>query len=440
MKPSQLLILGFNVFVASSTHYRHSHSHGTQRIHHKAPDEAANASAGPPATAGQIEDLRKTDASNRLRNRLNSACVVRTVTAVAQTYIQSPKSKLTAATATSVTAEIDNAPPSSTSTVSDISTSAVSDISASTASGVSASTASDVSASTSSDVSASTPSVNSASQDSNLEETEFPTGKIRCSDFPSQHGAVPISWRNLHGWIGLQHVPDFTPGSESIDNIIDSIDCAPSTMCSYACKPGFQKSQWPRAQGSKGQSVGGLYCNMNGYLELTRPSVHHLCTRGEGGVFVKNDLSEEVVACRTDYPGTEGMFIPTVALPGEQVALTNPSQTSYYLWGGKQTSAQYYINPKGVGEADACIWGDASSTPDRGNWAPIIVGVGKSTDNFTYVGLFLNQPTSTAKLDFNIEVVGGSIRCAYVNGQWYGGSTGCTSAFSDGKTAIIRYF
>ena len=75
-------------------------------------------------------------------------------------------------------------------------------------------------------------------------------------------------------------------------------------MCSYACPPGYQKSQWPAEQGSTGQSVGGLFCNENNKLVKTNPDLSKtLCIKGTGAVKVVNKLSTNAAFCRTDYPG-----------------------------------------------------------------------------------------------------------------------------------------
>ncbi|KAJ6445547.1 Secreted beta-glucosidase sun1 [Purpureocillium lavendulum] len=261
-------------------------------------------------------------------------------------------------------------------------------------------------------------------------DAEFPSGKIKCSEFPSDYGALALDWLDLGKWSGLQFVPDFSPGALSISNIVTGVTgqtCSKGCMCSYACPPGYQKTQWSSAQGSTKQSIGGLYCNSNGYLELTRKSATTLCEKGAGGVTIQNDLSEVVSTCRTDYPGTESMVIPLVAQPGGSVDVTNPVQSKYYQWDGQKTTAQYYINPKGLGPKDACVWNSPACPKCAGNWAGVNLGVGQDDSGTTWIGLFANAPTSTAKLDFNIEITGDvSIKCGYSNGQFTGGSNGCT--------------
>ncbi|RDL34542.1 Uncharacterized protein BP5553_07670 [Venustampulla echinocandica] len=259
---------------------------------------------------------------------------------------------------------------------------------------------------------------------------DFPSGKIPCSSFPSKYGAIDADWLNLGGWTGIQHVPNYKPGDSSISYIEGKSGCNANTYCSYACPIGFQKTQWPDAQGATGQSIGGLYCNADGMLELSRPSVKQICEKGAGGVTVKNTLSKKVAICRTDYPGTESETIPTLVGAGETQPLTCPDSDTYYTWKGMKTTAQYYINPAGASVADACQWGTAGT--NLGNWAPVNVGVGKHSTG-TFIGIFPNAPTNPdGKLDFNVAIKGAvTAKCEYKNGQYYTDGnvtpTGCTT-------------
>jgi hypothetical protein len=234
----------------------------------------------------------------------------------------------------------------------------------------------------------------------------------------------------MGGWSSLQYVPDWSSALESISEIVGGTlgsTCKGNTYCSYACPPGYQKTQWPSVQGTTGQSVGGLLCNADGFLELTNTASSKLCEPGAGGVSIQNDLTELVATCRTDYPGSEAMVIPAVANAGSTIALTNPNQATYYQWDGKQTSAQYYVNPKGCTADECCQWTPPSCPESCGNWAPMIVGVGQAADGTTFLSVFDNTPTSTAKLDFNIEITGDvNSKCSYIDGVWTGGSNGCT--------------
>ena len=136
-------------------------------------------------------------------------------------------------------------------------------------------------------------------------DVEFPDGEIDCTTFPSDYGPIEVGWANLGGWSGIQYI---TIEGDIVTEIVTAVPggdgCKPGAMCSYACPPGYQKSQWPSAQGSTGQSVGGLSCSSNGKLTLTNPSLSKtLCIRGTGAVIVQNKLSNNAAICRTDYPG-----------------------------------------------------------------------------------------------------------------------------------------
>lgn len=264
-------------------------------------------------------------------------------------------------------------------------------------------------------------------------DSDFPSGTIPCSHFPSDYGAVYIDWLGLGGWSGIQNTPNYN----ILDNVISYIEtavsgstCTENSFCSYACPAGYQKSQWPKAQGNTGQSIGGLYCNSNGMLELSRESETKICTRGVGGVKVTNKLSSNAAICRTDYPGSESETVPLNTQPGQTYELTCPDANTYYSWQNSPTSAQYYINNAGVSESDACQWGTAGS--NRGNWAPVNMGVGRGKDGNTYISLFPNAPTNPdGKLNFNIKITGAvSGDCSYSGGKYYSSGneapTGCT--------------
>ncbi|KAL0939378.1 beta-glucosidase [Colletotrichum truncatum] len=274
---------------------------------------------------------------------------------------------------------------------------------------------------------------------------EFPSGEIDCSEFPSDYGAVPVSYLGTGGWTGVQRTPNYNIGDAAISFIETAVSgdggCTKNSFCSYSCPVGYQKTQWPSAQGSTKQSIGGLYCNSKGKLELTRESKKTLCEQGAGGVFVQNDLEKQSCVCRTDYPGNEAMVIATVPEPGQQLALTNPYSPDYYVWNDSPTTAQYYVNKLGLSVEDACVWKSSKDPLGAGNWAPINIGVGKSADGNTYLSIFNNAPTSTAKLDFNIEIIGDvNSKCALIDGSFTGGGTGCTTAISGSGKAVFRFY
>ncbi|ROT39787.1 SUN-domain-containing protein [Sodiomyces alkalinus F11] len=276
-------------------------------------------------------------------------------------------------------------------------------------------------------------------------DAEFPSGEVKCSHLPTDYGVEPLDWLDIGGWAGIQKVPRYRPGHASIDYIETAVDggCEPGAFCSYACPVGYQKTQWPEAQGATLQSIGGLWCNDDGFLELTRPEKETLCEAGAGGVWIQNDLDDIAAVCQTDYPGHEAMVIPTIPKPGEKLPLTNPYAPDYYVWNDLPTSGQFYVNKKGYKVEDACVWDSAIDPEGAGNWAPINIGSGMAADGNTYISIFPNAPTSIAKLDFNIEIIGDvNSKCALINGVYTGGSTtGCTTTLPKGAgEAIIRFF
>ncbi|TPR07845.1 nonsense-mediated mRNA decay family protein [Aspergillus niger] len=271
---------------------------------------------------------------------------------------------------------------------------------------------------------------------------EFPDGELDCDTFPSEYGAVALDYLGLGGWSGIQYV---TIVDEIVDTIVTGVtgdSCISGAMCSYACPAGYQKSQWPSTQGSTGQSVGGIECK-NGKLHLTNKSLSKkLCIEGVGGVHVQNTMSEEVAVCRTDYPGTESETIPlAVAANSELHPLTCPNGATYYKWENQTTSAQYYVNPKGVSTETGCQWGNGSSP--IGNWAPINLGVGYNDGK--WLSLFQNSPTTTTKLDFNVKIEGDNLSgsCKYEDGTFYSESgsndSGCTVEVLSGSATYVFY-
>jgi SUN family beta-glucosidase len=273
-------------------------------------------------------------------------------------------------------------------------------------------------------------------------DADFPSGKVPCTEFVSSYGAIFLDYLGMKGWSGIQRTPNYKKGDASISFIETGITgdgCTPGSFCSYACPVGYQKTQWPAAQGSTLQSIGGLFCNANGMLELTRPEHPKLCEQGAGGVWVQNDLDAEASVCRTDYPGTESMVIPLVSKPGAKYPLTNPFSPAYYIWNNNPTTAQYYVNKKGIPVQDACLWNSKVDPGGAGNWAPVNIGVGKNSQGITFLSIFPNKPTTDALLDFNIEITGDiSEKCQLINGAYTGGGNGCT--VSDHVPYQTRHF
>ncbi|KAL2178505.1 uncharacterized protein P884DRAFT_283930 [Thermothelomyces heterothallicus CBS 202.75] len=274
-------------------------------------------------------------------------------------------------------------------------------------------------------------------------DADFPSGKVPCDKVPTEYGAVEIPWVGTNGWTTLAKFGKWVKGA-AVDNIESPTDgtCEPGMMCSYACPPGYEKTQWPEEQGATGQSVGGLWCNEDGFLELTRPNVTKICEPGAGGVYVVNKLPGTAAVCRTDYPGNEAMVIPLETSPGGKYPLTNPDSATYYWWKGQPTTAQYYVNPLDVEVEEACTWQSKKYPDSAGNWAPTNIGVGKSLSGETFISIFPNSPTSSAVLDFNIKIEGDGIsgECWLKNGEYYGSSSGCTVGLKAGGTANIVFY
>ncbi|KAK8049806.1 SUN-domain-containing protein [Apiospora phragmitis] len=268
------------------------------------------------------------------------------------------------------------------------------------------------------------------------------------ADFPD--GELPCEWESLAkygaGFTAVQKVPTFQVGVK-IANIITAIKgegCENDSFCSYACPAGYVKTQWPVEQGATGQSVGGLHC-LNGKLHLTQPDKKTLCEENAASLTIKNSLNEGVATCRTDYPGTENMIVPAWAGAGSTALLANIKSSDYYTWEGKDTTLQYYINPKGVAVEDACVWTSATNPDSAGNWAPTNLGVGQSRDGLVYLSIFPNTPTSSAKLDFNIKITGDvTDKCTLENGKYYTNGketpTGCTTAYKEGANVVVEYY
>ncbi len=259
----------------------------------------------------------------------------------------------------------------------------------------------------------------------------FEDGKIKCSEFPSGQGVIPIEWIGLDGWTTISDA-DATSGTS----------CKDGMYCSYACQAGMSKTQWPSAQPSSGASVGGLYCK-NGYLYRSNTDFETLCVWGKDTAVVTSEIDEDVAVCRTDYPGSENMNVPTLVTAGEEKVLTVVDEDSYFEWKGTlKTSAQYYVNNAGISVEDGCIWGTSAGT--IGNWAPLVFGAGY-TDGVTYLSLIPN-PNNEKAANYNVKisaynsttVLNGD--CVYEDGTYNGdGTDGCTVAVTTGKAQFVLY-
>ncbi|KAK9241174.1 hypothetical protein V1525DRAFT_371 [Lipomyces kononenkoae] len=260
---------------------------------------------------------------------------------------------------------------------------------------------------------------------------QFQDGVVPCSSFPGGQGVVALDWLNLGGWAGIQLSVDAGAGQGT--------SCDEGNLCSYACQPGMSKTQWPSNQPADGESRGGLLCQ-NGYLYRTNTNANYLCEWGVPSAQVVSELSESVAICRTDYPGTENMVIPTEVDAGATEPLTVVDEDNYYQWQGKLTSAQYYVNNAGVSVSDGCVWGSSGS--NIGNFAPLNFGAG-SANGITYLSLIPNPNCNTA-LNYNVKIVAsdGAIvngECSYVGGSFSGGSSGCTVAVTNGTANFVLY-
>ncbi|KAI4672910.1 uncharacterized protein J4E78_001413 [Alternaria triticimaculans] len=288
-------------------------------------------------------------------------------------------------------------------------------------------------------------------------DKEFPNGKIRCTEFPHGYGALPIAHEGLGGWSGIQD-PQYS-GGDGFDDITtvpkgscsDGTCCTSGSFCSYGCPNPYLKASFPSIQGRTGQSVGGLYCNEDGFLEMADGKIANtLCVQGSKhmGVKVQNKLSKSVSFCRTDYPGTESMTFPVTVGPGETGFLANPDQQKYFFWQGKKTSAQYYVNKQGVPEDEACTWG--TEMGGKGNWAPAVFGTsfddGPMQEGFS--SLKQNELCKKERLGYDITFIGDGVvsPCRYksATNQWCQGDKcwedpdrGCTAAVMHGDLTVV---
>lgn len=260
---------------------------------------------------------------------------------------------------------------------------------------------------------------------------KFEDGKYKCSEVPTGQGVIAVDWiSGLNGgWTSVMNEDGDT-----------SSNCKDGYYCSYACQAGMSKTQWPSEQPSNGISVGGLYCK-GGYLYKSNSDQDYLCSWGEQTAEFSSEISKDIAICRTDYPGSENMNIPTLLEGGNTAPASVVDSADYYTWKGGKTSTQYYVNNAGVTVEDGCIWGTEGS--GVGNWAPVVLGAGV-TDGKTYLSLIPN-PNNQDSPNYNVKIVGESGAnvngdCKYENGSYNGkGTDGCTVTVSSGKAKFVFY-
>lgn len=255
----------------------------------------------------------------------------------------------------------------------------------------------------------------------------FPDGVYDCSYFPEGQGVISLDNLGFGGWSGIENSDGSTGGN-----------CKEGSYCSYACQPGMSKTQWPSSQPANGVSIGGLLCK-NGKLYKSNSNQGNLCEWGLDMAEVVNKLSQTVAICRTDYPGTENMVIPTVVDGGQTLPLTVVNSQTYYTWQGGSTSAQYYVNNAGVDWTTGCTWGNAGC--GYGNWAPLNFGAGYD-NGIAYLSLIPN-PNNYDSLNYDVEIVSDgsstvSGQCTYSGGKYNGGgSDGCTVGVTGGRAQFV---
>jgi hypothetical protein len=138
----------------------------------------------------------------------------------------------------------------------------------------------------------------------------FIDGTVSCDQVPSQFGADPSLNYYLggNGWLNSQ-IGNMQ--GDAVANLRNAVGCNTASMgedqvmfCNYNCPEGMLPSQRPATQGINGESVGGLQCK-NGLLYKTNTASNVLCVPPSNKVNVEvvNNLSQEVVICRTNYPG-----------------------------------------------------------------------------------------------------------------------------------------
>lgn len=263
-------------------------------------------------------------------------------------------------------------------------------------------------------------------------EVEFEDGVHDCDILPTGQGVIPVDW-----------VSGLNGGYTSIMNLQGetSSNCTDGFFCSYACQAGMSKTQWPSNQPISGISVGGLECR-NNKLYRSNSDQKYLCQWDQGTANFVSEIDQDIAICRTDYPGSENMNVPTMLQAGGSQPVSVVQGDTYYTWKGGKTSSQYYANNAGVSVQDGCIWGEEGS--GIGNFSPVVLGAGQ-VEGKTYLSLIPN-PNNETPPNYNVKIVGedgattvGS--CSYEGGQYLGGqgSDGCTFTLTDGKAKFVFY-
>ncbi|EQL01196.1 hypothetical protein G6O67_007600 [Ophiocordyceps sinensis] len=276
---------------------------------------------------------------------------------------------------------------------------------------------------------------------------EFPNDSISCSEMPVQYGAIRLPWlHDSSSWSSLLRVKGYPKAKElTVEGTCET--CEPGCMCSYACPVGYGETQWPKAQGSNKESVGGLECNPQGRLSLTNPSYRTLCRRSAADIKITNRLGKRVSSCRTAYPGTEAMVIPAVAEPGMTIPLWIPVNTDYTSPTGGKTSAEYYINHAGVAPEVGCVWKSETLSDRAGDLAPVIMGgsVDFDTKNI-FLSIHQNIKYKSEAPKFNITIEGDVIGkpCWYKGNEYPGPKPpgvvlGCTATVKAGGSATFVF-
>lgn len=257
---------------------------------------------------------------------------------------------------------------------------------------------------------------------------KFEDGVYDCDSVPTGQGVIAIDWISglTGGWSTIMNANGDT-----------SSTCEDGFYCSYGCQAGMSKTQWPSEQPASGASMGGLYCK-GGKLYRSNKDADTLCEWGTPDINFVSEIGKDVAICRTDYPGSENMNIPTLLTAGGESPVSVVDSDSYYTWRGGKTSTQYYVNNAGVSVEDGCIWGTDGS--GVGNWAPVVLGAG-TTGGKTYLSLIPN-PNNKEQPNYNLKIVGDNVvgECKYENGQYNGaGSDGCTVTVVSGSAKFVFY-